>query len=96
MIARMGGQAGGRKPVELMSKRLPAGTPIILAESRVEHQENIHKQKSRLNAILSSDEMKQWIRSKMIAPGVLDLSVSAALDISNECLLYRHYPTING
>jgi hypothetical protein len=42
---------------------------------------------SKLSEMLRSEEMKQWLRSRMVEPGVLDMSVSMHLLISSIMLI---------
>lgn len=57
-------------------RRAPAGTPDILRnDDRKGAQARQQRQHSNLNAILKGDEIKGWLRSRIIAPGVLNFSV---------------------
>ncbi|KAK8853149.1 hypothetical protein IAR55_003850 [Kwoniella newhampshirensis] len=54
--------------------RQPAGTPPTIQQLRVPNKAERDHAKSELNKKLHSDEMKAWLRSKMISEGVLDMS----------------------
>lgn len=69
---RRGGRGGLSNP-----GRVPAGTPpgITAIRQAPSKAEKDHA-KSELSRKLSSAEMKAWLESRMIAEGVLDMSVS--------------------
>lgn len=70
--ARRGGRGGLSNP-----GRAPSGTPpgISALRQAPSKAEKDHA-KSELSRKLSSAEMKAWLENRMIAPGVLDMSVS--------------------
>ncbi|WVR07757.1 hypothetical protein IAU60_004800 [Kwoniella sp. DSM 27419] len=67
-----GGRGGRGAP---QSGRNPAGTPPYLQQLKNQgnKSERDHA-RSELNKKLNSDEMKNWIKNRMIADGVLDMS----------------------
>lgn len=71
--ARRGGRGGLSNP-----GRAPSGTPpgISALRQAPSKAEKDHA-KSELSRKLSSAEMKAWLENRMIAPGVLDMSVSS-------------------
>lgn len=77
--ARRGGR-GGRGGLSVSNPgRVPAGTPpgITAIRQAPSKAEKDHA-KSELSRKLSSAEMKAWLESRMIAEGVLDMSVSVS------------------
>jgi nuclear RNA export factor len=58
-------------------RRAPEGTPDILkATDAADTRQAKADQHAKLSEKLKSAEMKQWILSRVIGPGVVDLSVS--------------------
>lgn len=59
-------------------RRAPEGTPDVLRDntkSAVVRRE----QHSKLNDVLKGDAIRQWLRGRMVAPGVVDMSVRTFL-----------------
>jgi hypothetical protein len=72
LAARM----GQPKPKPVNPRRLPAGTPPL---QRGDHDQRMKDKKSsqtKLSEMLRGDGMKQWIRSRLIEAGVVNMSVS--------------------
>lgn len=65
------------KPTNINPRRLPEGTPPILRVNEVDRKE-AKRSEHKLSEKLGSEEMKQWLRSRLIAEGVLNFSVSKA------------------
>lgn len=83
-LAERMGRGGSRVAATLNPRRLPEGTPPILKQREgAERREAQSKAHAKLNEKLGSEEMKQWIRSRQIAPGVMDMSVSIQMLISS-------------
>ncbi|RXK37779.1 hypothetical protein M231_04935 [Tremella mesenterica] len=59
---------------ELLPKRPKSGMPIFATARSSERREKMKVQHARLNAVLGGEEIKQWLRSRMISEGVLDMS----------------------
>jgi hypothetical protein len=81
LSSRISDAPGGRGSkrsgsTNLNSRRDPAGTPDILKDRNPKRAQVHQEQHSKINSILSGEEIKQWIRSRNIQPGVLDMSVS--------------------
>lgn len=92
--ARRGGRGGVSN-----AGRVPAGTPpgITAIRQAPSKAEKDHA-KSELSRKLSSAEMKAWLESRMIAEGVLDMSVSiqAAMRENADMGSSRIYQTTSG
>ncbi|WVQ84306.1 hypothetical protein IAT38_006458 [Cryptococcus sp. DSM 104549] len=68
------GPARGRGGRHSHPGRLPAGTPPTIQQLRAPNKSEREHGKSELNKKLGSDEMKAWLKSKMVAEGVLDMA----------------------
>lgn len=66
----------GRPPPSANSRRAPAGTPPILKGDAAQRTKDKRNSQNKLSEMLRSEEMKQWIRSRLIEDGVLNMSVS--------------------
>lgn len=66
----------GRPPTSTHARRAPAGTPPILKGDSAQRTKDKKTSQNRLAEMLRSEEMKQWIRSRVIEDGVLNMSVS--------------------
>ena len=66
--------ATSRLPINPKSRRDPVGTPVRLP--RLEGMEAQKAAHSKLNAKLRSEDMKMWLRSRVLQEGVMDMSVS--------------------
>lgn len=71
-------RAGRPQPTSAQLKRLPAGTPPILKGDAAQRMKEKKASQSKLAEMLRSEEMKQWLRSRLIEPGVLSMAVSKA------------------
>lgn len=73
-----GGGKGKRRGANLNpgdSRRAPQGTPDVLQDGRSRSDQNARRQQhSKLNEVIRGDEIKQWLRSRLVAPGVVDMS----------------------
>ncbi|OCF38158.1 nuclear RNA export factor 1/2 [Kwoniella heveanensis BCC8398] len=70
-------RGGGNRPARGGGPpgRNPTGTPPYLQQLKTMGNKNEREHsKSELNKKLSSDEMKNWIKNRMIAEGVMDMS----------------------
>jgi len=63
-------------PINPNSRRDPVGTPRILDQGRPERMEAQKAAHSRLNEKLGGEEMKTWLRSRVLQEGVMNMSVS--------------------
>lgn len=61
---------GGNDP-----RRAPEGTPDVLRDAPKQAAVR-REQHSKLNDVLKGDAIKEWLRGRMVAPGVVDMSVS--------------------
>jgi hypothetical protein len=50
---------------------------------------------SKLSEMLRSEEMKQWLRSRLVEPGVLNMGVSRVIH-DQEAADFSHYKPILG
>ena len=57
-------------------RRQPVGTPPILKQARVENKAAQEASHAKLRKQLGSEDMKQWLRSRLIGEGIMDMSVS--------------------
>jgi len=57
-------------------RRDPVGTPPILRQAQQERAGAQKAAHSKLNEKLGSDEMKNWLRGRVLLSGVMDMSVS--------------------
>ena len=69
-------RSGRPLPTSAQLKRLPAGTPPILKGDAAQRMKEKKASQSKLSEMLRSEEMKQWLRSRLIEPGVLSMAVS--------------------
>ena len=69
-------RSGRPPPTAAQLKRLPAGTPPILKGDAAQRLKEKKASQSKLSEMLRSEEMKQWLRSRLIEEGVLNMSVS--------------------
>lgn len=67
------------RPKPINPKRLPAGTPPILKGDAAQRAKEKKASQSKLGEMLRSEEMKQWLRSRLIETGVLNMAVSDGL-----------------
>jgi hypothetical protein len=67
----------GGRPKPILTRRLPAGTPPLAKGDPNQRLKDKKASQNKLAEMLRSDEMKQWLRSRLIEPGVLNMSVSA-------------------
>lgn len=63
-------------PTSAQLKRLPAGTPPILKGDAAQRMKEKKASQSKLSEMLRSEEMKNWLRSRLRGEGVLDMGVS--------------------
>lgn len=81
LAARIGAGAS-RGKVNAHPRRAPEGTPpIFKVQSEIEQNEARKGQLARLNEKLKTAEMKQWLRSRQLGPGIMDMSVSNEIRI---------------
>jgi nuclear RNA export factor len=78
-------RGGKRGYTNLNPRRNPEGTPDVLKDRNPRHAQVQQQQHSKINEVLKGEEIKQWIRSRNIAPGVLDMSVSGKRLKAKEC-----------
>lgn len=76
MAPSQGPSRGGKRATNLNPRRNPEGTPDVLKDRNPKRAQVQQQQHSKINEVLKGDEIKQWIRSRNISPGVLDMSVS--------------------
>jgi hypothetical protein len=57
--------------------RQPQGTPPLLHRDRIEAKKAQASAHSKLNEKLGGEEMRQWLRSRVIGEGIMDMSVSS-------------------
>ncbi|WOO82011.1 mRNA export factor mex67 [Vanrija pseudolonga] len=72
-----GGQAparGAKGKRNINPRRNPEGTPDVLRDTNPKRAQVQSQQHSKLNEVLRGDEIKEWLKSRVIAPGVLDMS----------------------
>lgn len=75
--AKLSGRLGSLKHGS--SRRQPEGTPPILKQQNMAETQAAKKaQHSKLNEKLNSEEMKQWLKSRLLGDGILNMSVSRA------------------
>jgi len=67
---------GKRGSTNLNPRRNPEGTPDVLKDRNPKRAQVQQQQHSKINEVLKGEEIRQWIRSRNPAPGVLDMSVS--------------------
>jgi hypothetical protein len=69
-------RSGRPGPTSAQLKRLPAGTPPILKGDAAQRMKEKKASQSKLSEMLRSEEMKQWLRSRLVTPGSLNMGVS--------------------
>jgi hypothetical protein len=80
-------RSGRPLPTAAQIKRLPAGTPPILKGDAAQRLKEKKASQSKLSEMLRSEEMKQWLRSRLIEEGVLNMSVSGPHVLESRRLL---------
>jgi hypothetical protein len=82
-------------PTSAQLKRLPAGTPPILKGDAAQRMKEKKASQSKLSEMLRSEEMKQWLRSRLVTPGSLNMGVGRVICVKAVTNV-RHYKTIRG
>jgi hypothetical protein len=72
-------RSGRPGPTSAQLKRLPAGTPPILKGDAAQRMKEKKASQSKLSEMLRSEEMKQWLRSRLVTPGSLNMGVSQVI-----------------
>lgn len=67
------------------SRRAPEGTPDILKDSASRAEQIRRQQHSKLSEVIRGEEIKSWLRSRLVAPGVVNMS-----DLANDPWLKEH------
>ena len=88
-------RSGRPGPTSAQLKRLPAGTPPILKGDAAQRMKEKKASQSKLSEMLRSEEMKQWLRSRLVEPGSLNMGVSN-VSCGKAVTDLRHYKTIRG
>jgi hypothetical protein len=88
-------RSGRPGPTSAQLKRLPAGTPPILKGDAAQRMKEKKASQSKLSEMLRSEEMKQWLRSRLVTPGSLNMGVSQAIG-SLAPTNVRHYKMTPG
>jgi hypothetical protein len=84
-------RSGRPGPTSAQLKRLPAGTPPILKGDAAQRLKEKKASQSKLAEMLRSEEMKQWLRSRMRGEGTLDMGVSRFHVHRRAITNFRHY-----
>ncbi|TXT05944.1 hypothetical protein VHUM_03705 [Vanrija humicola] len=74
LSSRIGSVAGSSSSSGQAPPRGGKGTPDVLRDNNPKRAQVQSQQHSKLNEVLRGDEIKEWLKSRVIAPGVLDMS----------------------
>ena len=88
-------RSGRPGPTSAQLKRLPAGTPPILKGDAAQRMKEKKASQSKLSEMLRSEEMKQWLRSRLVEPGSLNMGVSHVI-CGKAVTNIRHCKTTRG
>jgi hypothetical protein len=95
LVAGLGGRGGKINP-NVRPGRQAQGTPPGLQKDRAEGQRIKTVAHSRLNEKLAGDGMREWLRSRMIGEGIMNMSVSNLVISTTLADTVRAYTRING